>query len=689
MFTTKSIERTSNLKKIGIYRHVRFSDYAYPNIGWKIHISAARKDVIKILTIVGDYCCQYEINFKYISDEPDFSKNISSKESRGYSGKFITIYPKNVEHAQRIMDQLSTLLRSTDGPLILSDYEYRRSKNVFFRYGFLIQPTGGSLDIQGPNGKIFHDFDGDFPRTPEWIKVPSKWILPEKESLLITKYHPEAIIRRSNSGNIYLGKTKQSDEVIIKEARRNIEVYSGVNVTEFKENAWNVARELQGLAEDPVERIEERNSIFYIYKKINGRPLSSYIGANSFFLSQNPRQIRTLFKKEKRIVERIWLALKVMDRKNITNLDIHPDNIFVTESDDVKFIDFETANRLDYQVMTYGYWSARMDSENSKVKDLRRFGFLVMFLFGQANRYLQTLDVEKAIELTCVFLKPLGEVGGLKRLLEELLISESPSKEEVEKDIAKLEIKKINQLQLAVRHVVHKKNTINNCFKRAVKASYNDVKSPMTTCLTTILGPEKNSNQARDFLDHNCENTTDMNLGLTGIGGILAIIAVDPAKFAEKIHEIDNEVRKRLIKRYGRLFLFNKQKGTYIDPYVLNGEAGFLLGQALLPTSYWIPETKELCLALASPYAKSLNYSTGLLGLTDVVLALSTILESARLENEGSMMLEQLKLIKRTFGDISLSWSEYGHVERYDTGMLNDISKEWASMENNEPNADR
>jgi hypothetical protein len=61
--------------------------------GFKIHVSSTPKHALRVLSLVVPVCVQEGINFK-IAGDPRLLHLLNSKlQGRGYSGKFMTIYP--------------------------------------------------------------------------------------------------------------------------------------------------------------------------------------------------------------------------------------------------------------------------------------------------------------------------------------------------------------------------------------------------------------------------------------------------------------------------------------------------------------------------------------------------------------------------------------------------------------------
>lgn len=106
---------------------------------------------------------------------------------RTASGKFITIYPVDVNQFEEIVISLEKLLCNIPkGPYILSDKRWRDS-NVFFRYGgfaqmFMSDSSGRKLAIKDPQGNFIEDKREPIYTKPEFVKEPEFVIRMENEN---------------------------------------------------------------------------------------------------------------------------------------------------------------------------------------------------------------------------------------------------------------------------------------------------------------------------------------------------------------------------------------------------------------------------------------------------------------------------------------------------------------------------
>ena len=105
-----------------------------PSQGWKIHASACLQNAEQILETIWEHCVRERIAFKFIrSRDLLFLRNMKYAD-RGYSGKFVTIFPTGDEQFARILQDLAPKLDGHDSPYILSDLRWG-SGPLYVRYG--------------------------------------------------------------------------------------------------------------------------------------------------------------------------------------------------------------------------------------------------------------------------------------------------------------------------------------------------------------------------------------------------------------------------------------------------------------------------------------------------------------------------------------------------------------------------
>jgi hypothetical protein len=136
-----------------------------PSQGWKIHASACLDNAERIVDTIWDYCVRERIAFKFIrSRQLLFLRNMKYA-ARGYSGKFVTIFPVDEQQFERILTELAPALDGFESPYILSDLRWGDGP-LYVRYGGFAERfcvgANGDLEpaIENADGELVPDRRG-------------------------------------------------------------------------------------------------------------------------------------------------------------------------------------------------------------------------------------------------------------------------------------------------------------------------------------------------------------------------------------------------------------------------------------------------------------------------------------------------------------------------------------------------
>src|SRR5699024_7127397 len=206
-----------------------------PKQGWKIHVSATTLNYKDILSETLDVCIKNNLVFKFLLDKKTILEMNSKPVNRGSSGKFITIYPIDVDEFKNSLGNLYQVLRGFEGPFILSDRRYKDSKVLYYRYGGIIDIQSVKITgekeakIVSPQGEKVIDLRLPYWNPPSWVKDPfvneDSELTQNKDDKKIEptlgggNYRIIDALHFSNGGGIYIGRDKNNKEVILKEAR--------------------------------------------------------------------------------------------------------------------------------------------------------------------------------------------------------------------------------------------------------------------------------------------------------------------------------------------------------------------------------------------------------------------------------------------------------------------------------------
>ena len=208
------------------YRH----NSALPSQGWKIHVSATRRNVRHVAAVVMDHLLMRGTDFKIALDANVFELFNSKAMSRGGSGKFITVYPTDEDDFRTVIAELADVLGDAEGAYVLSDLRYRDSKALYFRYGQLldthtVDAMGRNVPfIAGPDGPVSDERQPAFVQ-PAWVPWPFDDWKPDADQddpgLLGGRFRVTDALQFSNTGGVYLAEDVADGDrvVVLKEAR--------------------------------------------------------------------------------------------------------------------------------------------------------------------------------------------------------------------------------------------------------------------------------------------------------------------------------------------------------------------------------------------------------------------------------------------------------------------------------------
>lgn len=337
--------------------------------GFKIHVSCTPTYALQILDLIVPICVQRSVSFKIAGDSSLLHLLNSKLQGRGYSGKFMTIYPPDEETFKALIESLyqSTKDCSAKGAYILSDQRYKDSKILFYRYGGFHPLYQLNIDgtqtyhLISPSGEYIPDERLPYFHLPEWVSDPfaEKSEIEESEkSLLNNRYLVEGAISFSNAGGIYQATdqaTKQS--VILKEARPltnlwSVDGHSWDSVYLLK-HEYKVMCRLQGLdfVPAPIELFQDWEHTFLAEEKIDGVQLDTYCAQEDVILAPYIRRkgsIERFVPKFKHIAETLISMVSTVHERGGLLGDLSPRNILINpETLQLWLIDFESAALVD------------------------------------------------------------------------------------------------------------------------------------------------------------------------------------------------------------------------------------------------------------------------------------------------------------------------------------------------------
>ncbi len=344
-----------------------------PIQGWKIHISSTSKCAQKTLDLVSDFLFKKSVPFKHVLNAWELMYKNSKYGHRGSSGKFITVYPLNDKQFLILLKELHQLTRELPkGPYILSDKRWFDG-NVYFRYGafgemYITEGAAKIPAIQTPNNEYIPDSREAHYVIPYFVKEPDEiqemtksQETTDSETSEIDLYDISSALHFSNGGGVYLAKhLTTNEEVVLKEGRPSSGLDGqGRDAVERLNQEELILNRLKGLK----HVVQLKGSFkawehsFLVEEYIEGTPLTSWLAAYyPFSQNQDSEQyaINVIH-----ILKQVKKAVEEIHSRGIGMGDLQPANIMVTESNEVKLIDFEAASDLSDSkhsgLMTLGF----------------------------------------------------------------------------------------------------------------------------------------------------------------------------------------------------------------------------------------------------------------------------------------------------------------------------------------------
>ena len=335
---------------------------AIPAQGWKIHLSGTTHTARELIAAVVPLLVNEAVPFKCAADRILLSLINGKRWSRGGSGKFITIYPRDAAQFAALLPQVDEVTRSFAGPYVLSDRRYRESNVVFYRYGTLRDQTALAVDgkrvsvFVGADGTLTEDDRSPLFRLPPGIEDPIAAEpapqAPAAGELLLSggRYRIDAPLAFSNSGGVYRATDLHtSSTVVVKEARPY------TNWLNREDDAPALLRKehrlLSLLADSgytarPVELFTEWEHTFVAQEHVGGVSLAALGASRSVMLRTRPApdDVAAFLDLVRRVFTSLLDALEAVHAANVVFGDLSPSNVLWRDDvGRVALIDFEGA----------------------------------------------------------------------------------------------------------------------------------------------------------------------------------------------------------------------------------------------------------------------------------------------------------------------------------------------------------
>ncbi len=333
-----------------------------PAQGWKIHVSATPDNARDVLGTVWDHCVSRDVSFKFLSSRVDVLLANAKYAERGGSGKFVTVYPVDVEQLARILHELDEALCRSEGPYVLSDVRWRDGP-LYVRYGgfaerFCTLDDGErALAIADPDGRLVPDQRRARFSPPSWVDVPGV-LLPsvaaraEPDTAMRFPFEDIRPLHFSNGGGVYVATdTRSGREVVLKEARP----HAGLDPTGAdavrrlgREHRFLEKLSGTGVVPEPYDYLVCWEHHFLVEEYVEGRSVGRELVERTPLIhpGATERDVREYTRWALDVLDRIGRALGVLHDCGIAFGDLHPHNIVLRPDGEVVFVDLEMASAI-------------------------------------------------------------------------------------------------------------------------------------------------------------------------------------------------------------------------------------------------------------------------------------------------------------------------------------------------------
>lgn len=340
-----------------------------PDQGWKVHVSAAIHNSVSILKRAARVALNKRIPFKFALDKNVVAAMSSKRWARGGSGKFITLYPSDLDKFKDLLEALYAELHSEEGPYILSDKRYKDCRVLYYRYGGLRRVT--QTDIKGekipvlisPNGEAIPDVRTPYFALPSWVTDPFPTEKTErKEIVLNNRFLVKKAISFSNSGGVYVADDRETGkEVIIKEARPHTLMddrgNDAVKLLRKEHEMLELLRET-GAVPQPLDTFEAAEHFFLAQEYLDGLDIREIMITQSPLMLIRPSldDSKEYYELCRRTLKAFAQAVDLLHKQGIVFGDLNAKNIKIdTSTHAIRLIDFEGAFRPETDNPTYLY----------------------------------------------------------------------------------------------------------------------------------------------------------------------------------------------------------------------------------------------------------------------------------------------------------------------------------------------
>ncbi|QJT03879.1 protein kinase/lanthionine synthetase C family protein [Streptomyces asoensis] len=333
-----------------------------PEQGWKIHVAGTLDTAHELLGAVVPYLVERGVMFKFIRSAAVLRRRNSKNGERTASGKFITVYPHGDRHTEQLLHGMEELVGGTPGPYILTDLRWKQGP-LYVRYGAYVWKSTRDVRgvmvpaMTGPDGSLVPDERRPVFRPPSWLEIPAflhEALEARKQGTLADfPFRIRAALHFSNGGGIYRAtEIGTGRDVLLREARpwAGVDAEWGDAVTRMKREHWALER-LRGLPCIPevIAYVTGHEHDYLAREYVEGASLTPLMATRHPYATgdRSAEACRAYRTWALNVLRRVEDGLNAMHERGVVFGDLSLANVLVTDSDQVRFIDLETATPAD------------------------------------------------------------------------------------------------------------------------------------------------------------------------------------------------------------------------------------------------------------------------------------------------------------------------------------------------------
>ncbi|MGB8994261.1 MAG: class III lanthionine synthetase LanKC [Pseudonocardiaceae bacterium] len=333
-----------------------------PAQGWKVHASACLDNAERILETVWEYCVPRRITFKFLAARSALHLQNAKYAPRGSSGKFMTIYPTDVDELGTILQDLGERLAGEPGPYILSDLRWNEGP-LYVRYGgftlrHCLSARGDRVPaIEDPSGALVPDRRDAVFSAPAWVTLPDL-LVPQLAARNATTvaglpYRVEQVLHFSNGGGLYEAIDQRSGtRVALKEARPHAGLAAdGADAVARLQRERATLETLAGI--EGVPAVHDYFTLgehhFLALEFIDGMPLNK-VFAQRWPMNDpaaGPAEFAAYAEWAIEMCAQVEEVISAIHGRGIVHGDLHLFNVIVRDDDRITLIDYEVAAGID------------------------------------------------------------------------------------------------------------------------------------------------------------------------------------------------------------------------------------------------------------------------------------------------------------------------------------------------------